>query len=143
MNENRVTELLESHGVKPTANRILVLRTLAGAFRPMSLAELEQKILTIDKSGIFRAITLFRDHHLVHVIEDGSDGVRYELCHSNDHHHEDNDMHVHFYCEQCNRTFCIDNTPIPQVELPEGYSMTSANFVVKGTCPECGERRTP
>ena len=46
----------------------------------MSLSELEYKILSIDKSGIFRALTLFREHHLVHVIEDGGDGVRYELA---------------------------------------------------------------
>ncbi|MBO4825617.1 MAG: transcriptional repressor [Prevotella sp.] len=137
MNENRYTKLLESHGVNPTANRIVVAKALAASYRPMSLAELENKILTIDKSGISRALTLFKEHHLVHVIEDGSDAVRYELCHSHDDHHEDNDMHVHFYCERCNRTFCIDNTPIPEIELPEGYMMTSANFVVKGICPEC------
>ena len=78
--------LLVAHDIKPTANRIVVAKTLAAAERPMSLSELEYKILSIDKSGVFRALTLFREHHLVHVIEDGGDGVRYELCLSHDGH---------------------------------------------------------
>ena len=132
--------MLEKHGVKPTANRILVVKTLHAAGRPMSLSELERRILTIDKSNIFRALNVFKEHRLVHVIEDGGEGVRYELCHSQSH-HTDEDMHVHFFCERCNRTFCIDNTPIPEVELPDGYLMTTANFVIKGICPECRDKR--
>ena len=129
--------LLVAHGIKPTANRIVVAKTLAAAERPMSLSELEYKILSIDKSSVFRVLTLFREHHLVHVIEDGGDGVRYELCHSHDGHAEDDDQHVHFYCERCHRTFCLHDTPIPTVSLPEGYRLTSINYMVKGLCPEC------
>ena len=121
------------------ANRIVVARTLAAAERPMSLSELEYKILSIDKSGVFRTLALFREHHLVHVLEDGGDGVRYELCHSHDGHQEDDDQHVHFYCEHCHRTFCLHDTPIPAVTLPEGYELLSINYMVKGICPECAE----
>ena len=133
--------LLIAHDIKPTANRIVVAKTLAAAERPMSLTELEYKILSIDKSGVFRALTLFREHHLVHVIEDGGggDGVRYELCHSHDGHAEDDDQHVHFYCERCHRTFCLPDTPIPAVELPAGYRLSSINYMAKGLCPECNK----
>lgn len=137
MNSEECETLLASHNIKPTANRIVVAKTLAAAERPMSLSELEYKILSIDKSGVFRALTLFREHHLVHVIEDGGDGVRYELCHSHDGHAEDDDQHVHFYCERCHRTFCLHDTPIPTVSLPEGYRLTGINYMVKGLCPEC------
>jgi Fur family ferric uptake transcriptional regulator len=130
-------ELLAVHGIKPTANRIVVARELASSARPMSLSELEMKILSIDKSGVFRALTLFKEHHLVHVIEDGGDGVRYELCHSHDDHQHDDDQHAHFYCELCHRTFCLPMTPIPAIALPEGYSMSSINYMVKGVCPDC------
>ena len=131
--------LLSSHDIKPTANRIVVAKTLAAAERPMSLTELEYKILSIDKSGVFRALTLFREHHLVHVIEDGGDGVRYELCHSHDGHNEDDDQHVHFYCERCHRTFCLPDTPIPTVKLPAGYRLSSINYMAKGLCPDCSK----
>lgn len=136
MEENNYTTLLEEHNIKPTANRLIVLRTLDGAGRPMSLTELENKILTIDKSGIFRTLLLFREQHLVHVIEDGGDGVRYELCHSHDD-DVDDDLHVHFYCEQCHQTYCLDHIPVPGIDLPEGFIMSSVNYMVKGICPHC------
>ena len=62
--EDRYITMLEEHSIKPTANRLIVLRTLDGAGRPMSLSELEYKILSIDKSGIFRTLSLFREQHL-------------------------------------------------------------------------------
>ena len=136
LTEEHCVSLLERHHVKPTANRIVVVKALAAASRPLLLSELEAKIGTIDKSGIFRTLTVFKENHLVHLVEDGCQGVRYELCHSH-HADEDDDMHVHFHCEQCHRTFCLDNTPIPTIDLPEGYRMSSANYVVKGICPEC------
>ena len=67
MDEANCVRLLEEHGIKPTANRIVVAKALASSMLPQSLAELERRIMTIDKSNIFRALVLFREHHLVHV----------------------------------------------------------------------------
>ena len=137
MNSQRCQEILQEHQVKPTANRIVLFKALAEAERPLSLAELEQRIITIDKSGIFRSLCTFKDHGLVHVIEDIG-GVRYELCRSHRHHHDvDDDMHVHFYCERCHTTFCLDHIPLPIVDLPDGYMMQTANYIIKGICPAC------
>ena len=117
MDVSKIEEILQGHGIKPTSNRIVVLRELTSAERPMSLTELEYKILSIDKSGIFRALSVFKEHHLVHVLEDGGDGVRYEFCrsHSDD---ADDDLHAHFYCERCRQTFCLEDIAVPQAELP-------------------------
>ena len=137
MKQEHCVHLLASHGIKATSNRIVVVRALATSARPLSLMELEQRILSIDKSGIFRALTLFREHHLVHTIDDGNGAQRYELCHSHSE-EEDDDLHVHFFCEQCQRTFCLDGVPVPQVDVPPGFSVTAASHIVKGVCPECG-----
>ena len=136
MNEDQLIAIFEQHGIRPTANRILVARCLAEATRPLSLFELTETLATLDKSSIFRTLTLFRQQHLVHVLEDGSDGVRYELCHSCNH-QEDNDMHVHFHCERCGQTLCLEDLPVPEITLPEGYLTESANFMLKGICPKC------
>ena len=128
--------LLEEHGVKATPNRILVARALSNAGRPLSLMELEAQLDTIDKSNIFRALTAFREAHLVHVLEDAGNGVRYELCHSHHHDHDD-DMHVHFYCTRCRRTFCLEDIPVPPVFVPDGYQPESSSYLIKGICPEC------
>ena len=136
MTEAQCAQLLEEHAIKPTANRIVVLKELVKALHPVTLSDLETRILTIDKSNIFRALTVFREHHLVHIIEGGGEGTHYELCHSHDHDH-DEDLHPHFYCERCQQTFCLDYTEIPHIPLPRGFRPTSANLMIKGICPEC------
>ena len=136
MRQTDVIDLMMHHGVKPTANRILVAEALHRAGRPMSIMELEDAIGSIDKSGISRTLSLFREQHLLHTIQDGGDGVRYELCHSHSDSH-DEDAHVHFYCTSCRKTFCLDNIPIPDVALPEGYDRESVNYMVSGICPDC------
>lgn len=130
---------LEKRGVKPTANRLLVWKCLSASPHPISLSDAEEALQTMDKSSIFRVLTLFLEHHIVHAIEDGSGSLKYELCTSEGEHSID-DMHVHFHCESCRKTFCLPTTHIPAVELPEGFTAHSANYVVKGECPECKAR---
>ena len=135
MSKKEIERLLAEHGIKATPNRLLVAEALGLARRPLSMMELEDSIGSIDKSGIFRSLATFKEHHLVHCIED-VEGTRYELCLSHDD-TQDEDAHVHFYCENCHRTFCLDGVRIPSVPLPEGYDARSANYLVKGICPEC------
>lgn len=136
MDEQTCVCLLEEHGIKPTANRIVVVKALASSMQPQSLAELERRILTIDKSNVFRALILFREHHLVHAIEGSCDGTKYELCYSHSQDH-DEDLHPHFFCEQCLQTFCLDGTAIPRIPLPPGFEAHAVNYMIKGICPHC------
>ena len=130
--------LLVSKGVKPTANRILVVRTLMGLHSPATLASLEEMMVTMDRSSIFRALSLFEAHDIVHTFEDGKGTVNYELC-RNEGECDRSDAHAHFYCEHCHRSFCLDTLPSPFLSLPEGFKLHSISFVVKGLCPECAK----
>lgn len=142
MNAIDIEHILLSHGIRPTANRIVVVQVMARHASSFTLAELEQEIGTIDKSGIFRTLTLFKEKHLVHVLEGTGEGVRYELCRSHNHEHDD-DTHVHFYCEHCMKTYCLNELSIPSVQLPEGYDLYTINYTIKGICPACkGKRRS-
>lgn len=134
-------KILEHKLVKPTSNRILVLDALLRANRPISLGELEDVIETIDKSSIFRVLTLFLDNDIVHGIEDGSGSLKYEVCGGEDH-HSLSDQHVHFYCEACGTTFCFESTHIPVAPVPEGFQPRFINYMIKGLCPDCQKRGT-
>ena len=57
MENDRWTDLLKRHDIRPTANRLMVAKMLATAQRPLSLTELEMMSLTIDKSNIFRRLS--------------------------------------------------------------------------------------
>lgn len=136
MKTSECIELMQEHSIRPTANRILIVKAMSDAGRPMSLTELEIELPTIDKSIIFRSLSLFKKNSMLHIIEDWGHGVRYELCHSHSG-NEDDDMHVHFHCEVCKRTYCLEEVQIPEVRIPEGYVRHSANYIIKGICPEC------
>ena len=56
-----MNELFERHGVRPTPNRVLVWRQLNASWRPMSLIELEEQLQSLDRSSLFRTITLFKE----------------------------------------------------------------------------------
>ena len=131
--------ILERKGVKPTANRILVLRTMLAASHPISLRELVMLLETMDKSSIFRVLNIFSVHHIVPAIEDGSGTIKYEIC-SGEKFCSIHDMHTHFYCEVCHQTFCFKNIHIPEIQLPEGFFMDSINYMVKGVCAKCSRK---
>jgi len=136
MDEQYYISRLEKKKVKPTALRLLILRTMMNSPFAVSLTDLSEMLVTVDKSTIFRTLTLFLGQHVIHAIEDGSGSLKYEVC-SSECNCTVNDMHTHFYCERCHRTFCFKNIQIPVIPLPEGFTMQSINYMVKGICSNC------
>lgn len=52
MNENEYISRLKARDIRPTALRLLILRTMAGFDRAFSLADLEEELDTVDKSTL-------------------------------------------------------------------------------------------
>lgn len=127
---------LEARGIKPTAIRNLIFGAMLNHPQAFNLADLEQKLDTVDKSTLFRTITLFHEKLLIHSIDDGSGSMKYSVC-STDCMCSLNDLHVHFYCNKCEHTYCLESISIPKVQLPQGFRLQSVNFVFKGLCDKC------
>jgi Fur family transcriptional regulator, ferric uptake regulator len=90
-----------------------------------------------DRVTVYRTLQTFIDNGIVHTIPSADNATRYALCRENcsqGHHH---DNHIHFICENCGKTTCLDDTHIPSVKLPRGYSATEINMIVNGVCKEC------
>lgn len=130
---------LRKVGIKPTSNRILVLRELEKADGPMSLIELETSLETMERSSVLRVLNLFLEKDVVHAVEDGRGITKYEICRGEEHCSVD-DMHAHFYCERCHHTFCLEECSAPLVDFPEGFKVRSVNYMLKGLCPECSAK---
>ncbi|MDE7074633.1 MAG: transcriptional repressor [Odoribacter sp.] len=128
--------IMEQADIKPTSNRLLVLKTLLSAKHPLSLIEIETWLHTLERSSILRVLTLFHEHDIVHTVEDGRGITKYEVCHG-DLHCSINDMHPHFYCEKCNKVFCFEDISIPDIPIPEEFQTRTVNFMLKGICPQC------
>ena len=106
-------EVLRQAGVRLTAVRLLVWRNIRHGFSDaFSLADLESKLPTVDRSTLFRTLTILADAHLLHETDDGSGSQKY----------------------------CLTNVHIPSVPLPEGFDVEETEYVVKGYCPNCQRR---
>jgi Fur family ferric uptake transcriptional regulator len=129
---------LEARGIKPTAIRLLVFRAMLEHPQAFSLMDMENKLDTVDKSTLSRTISLFRKKLLIHSIDDGSGSIKYSVCRS-ECTCSLSDLHVHFSCTRCKRTFCLENISIPEVQLPSGFLLENINFVLKGLCGHCSK----
>lgn len=139
--EDRYIERLLKQGVKPTSIRLLVLKAIIDKKENFSISDLEVELETVDKSTISRVFNLFREHNLIHSIDDGSGSLKYSVC------SEGCDcsvscLHVHFHCIKCKQTICLRDTPIPIAGLPEDFITDSINYVVKGYCNRCSKFAT-
>lgn len=136
MTTKESNDIIAKAAIRPTSIRILVYKAISELEDTFSLADLEDQLPTIDKSSIFRALTLFHEHHLIHSINDGSGFMKYCLCHNHGSCQKE-EVHAHFHCEICNKTFCIDSYTIPDIVTPEAFIIKEVNFVIKGICAKC------
>lgn len=134
------SEIFRLHGIRPTAVRLLIYQSMSKFHDTFSMADLEYDLDTVDKSTIFRTLEAFAEHHLIHEIEDGSGARKYCVC-RNRVNCGPEELHCHFYCESCHKTFCLDHIHIPSVKYPDGYELHQVEYLMKGICPECRKRQ--
>jgi Fur family ferric uptake transcriptional regulator len=134
--KNQIDEQLNKRNIKPTAMRELVLKVLSEQTTAVSLADLEQKFKKADRVTLYRTLKTFEENKLIHQIDDGSGSSKYALC-TETCQCQPQDLHVHFVCSLCNQTYCLNEIPIPTVNLPVNFDLESINMVVKGVCANC------
>ena len=130
------SEILSKHGIKPTVNRLLIFEAMKKMGHTFNLYSLEEELLLIDKSTIFRTLVLFLEQRLIHSVDDGSGSLKYCVCHNNGDCLPE-EFHCHFYCEKCCQTFCLEDIHTPVVNIPQGYLVREVNYLLKGICLEC------
>lgn len=132
-----VEEILKGAGIQLTAIRIMIYKEIVMYDGAFSLSDIEQHLMTLDTSTIFRTLSLFLKKRLLHEIDDGSGSKKYCLCQCKDGSHK---SHVHFACLNCHKVYCIKDIVIQQVELPVSFKVADINYVMKGFCPNCQKR---
>ena len=56
---DKILKILENRNIKPTSNRVLVLKAMLNFDWAFTLADLENELISVDKSTISRTIHLF------------------------------------------------------------------------------------
>lgn len=131
-------ELLKQHKLRKTAGRIDILSYFTDNSYALSHKDIEQELGNkYDRVTIYRILGSFEESGLIHRIFDESGLVKYALClHNCDTKHHD-DEHLHFQCDSCGKTFCIDHFPIPTIQLPSNFKTKELYVLAKGTCEQC------
>ncbi len=127
---------LKDRHIRPTAMRLLVLETLQKQLAAVSLQDLEAAFEKADRITLFRTLKTFEEKGLIHSIEDGTGATKYALCEEGCECAPE-DMHVHFYCNSCEETYCLPKSKVPDVPLPERFQAAEASLLVKGLCGSC------
>ena len=134
---NPLVEKLESRSIKPTAMRLLVLEYLVDKDEAVNLSDVEKYFSRSDRTTLYRTLKTFEENGLVHEIHDLSGSTKYALCADDCSCAYPDDVHLHFYCNSCQKTFCFPDRTVPAIRLPDDYIPVSGDFVISGICPSC------
>jgi Fur family ferric uptake transcriptional regulator len=131
---------LSDFDLRSTPCRVDVLATFQAVEFALSQGDIEQKLSDqYDRVTVYRTLKTFLTQGLLHKVLDDNGGVKYalckELCHQGDNHHQHD--HVHFKCNQCGQTTCLETVHIPSIQLPAGFTKQESNLLIQGVCSLC------
>jgi Fur family ferric uptake transcriptional regulator len=131
-------DILRSNHLSNTDSRREILQVFLLSRAALAHHDIEKKTgEKFDRVTVYRTLQTFIDKGIVHTIPTSDNAVKYALCReecSEGHHH---DNHIHFVCDSCGNTTCLDETAIPQIKLPQGYRQEKVNVIVNGVCKTC------
>lgn len=127
---------LHDLGLRVTAPRLAVLRAVAEAERPLSHAEVVERL---GDAGVWDRVTVYRnlvalvEVKLLRVASHAGGICRYEVATGEEHL-----AHPHFLCDDCGIVSCLPET---EVVMPKkarwSKSLKAAEVQFVGRCPSC------
>lgn len=137
------TEILRDASLRVTATRVHALKVLNDAEVALTPSEIQSRLesfgIPIDKATIYRTLECFEEHHLVHRIP--SQDNQWLFSRGNPHHDESH-PHVHFHCQECDQTLCVEakslsaEIVLPETEASE-FLINETEILLHGLCPSC------
>lgn len=131
-------QILSTHGLRQTASREEVLNIFFAHKAALSQPEIEKELKTCDRVTIYRTLATYLEKGILHKVLDDAGAMKYALCADNcgnDHYHSHD--HVHFKCNVCGNTTCVEDIHIPPIQLPQGFKVSEVNTLIQGICPTC------
>ena len=133
-----IKDILKQNRLSITGSRQKILELFLSKNGALSHADIEKETgESFDRVTVYRTLQTFVESGIIHLIPTTDNSIKYALC-KNDcapgHHH---DNHVHFICDECSKTICLEEVTIPSVKLPKGFTPQHSEMVVTGVCGEC------
>jgi Fur family transcriptional regulator, ferric uptake regulator len=135
-----ILKILQQFGLRNTDCRSAILEAFLMSNFALTNADIELKLAqNFDRVTVYRTLKIFLNKGIIHKVLDDLGSPKYALCkeYCTTHHH--NHSHVHFKCNVCGQTNCLDDVKIPSVQLPQGYTLSESNFLISGVCDNCNQ----
>ena len=133
-----IQSIFKKNHISVTDGRKKILELFLKSEGALTHADIEKNAgESFDRVTVYRTLQTFVEKGIIHLIPTTDNSILYALCKDDceaGHHH---DNHVHFVCDKCARTICLDDVTIPQVKLPKGFEPRHAEMVVNGICDDC------
>ena len=133
-----IAATLKKHNLSVTESRKRILQIFLEEKGALAHGDIEKRAgEKFDRVTIYRTLQTFLEKGIIHSIPTADNAIRYALCKdqcSSGHHH---DHHIHFICNNCQRTYCLDDVVTPEIKMPKGYQASHVEVVVEGVCKDC------
>lgn len=131
---NKLAERLIRHGIKPSLQRIAILRYLDShrthPTADMIFSDLSPEMPTLSKMTVYNTLKLLVEKGIVQMITIDEKNVRYDA---------DRSSHGHFKCKGCGCVYDV-SFPIPDTCVVEGVGESTIDEVhlyFRGYCKKC------
>jgi Fur family ferric uptake transcriptional regulator len=138
--QEAIKNILKRNNLSVTGSREKILSLFLSQQGALAHGDIEKKAgEKFDRVTVYRTLQTFVEKGIIHTIPTADNSIRYALCKddcSEGHHH---DHHIHFFCTNCQNTYCLDDVVTPDIKLPRGYVYSHMEVVVQGVCKTCGQ----
>jgi Fur family peroxide stress response transcriptional regulator len=126
-------KLLEKNGVKPSIQRIKILKCLMGNSKHFTAKDIYKTILkeipTLSKTTVYNTVKLFADKGILQTIRVEEDETRYDIR---------AELHAHFRCKKCGNIYDLEKKiTITDMEEIEGHLIEEKSICYSGICKKC------
>lgn len=129
----QVVDTLSAHGIKPSAQRIAILRHLMENRVHPTVDEIHSSLLpdhpTLSRTTVYNTLKLLAASGAIRCLEmSTAEGARWDYS------EED---HAHFLCLRCGGVTDLPIAGAAFPTVPTGYEVESVALSFKGICPDC------
>lgn len=133
--------ILEDFDLRKTKTRSEILDIFLSQSQAISYADIENRLDNAhDRVTVYRTLKTFLEKGIIHKIPSDSGNPKYALCPDECSEEQHSHEHVHFKCDSCGQTTCLETVQVPHIRLPLGYVTRESNLLVAGYCASCSSK---
>lgn len=136
MDKDEAYQRLESHGIRPSLQRVEIMRYLLSHRTHPTVEEvyegLSGKIKTLSRTTVYNTLRMFYEKKAAQMITIDEHRVCYD---------GDIRPHVHFFCNCCGVVYDLMNKRAPSQKrtVTDGFLVEDSQLYYRGICPKCME----